>query len=161
MARGLEFTSNLIVIQTNYLLGAIAMSWSNWNECRFNDKGDIDTSNLSNASPSSGVYAIATKTGYSYNTQYVGRSGRSIQSRLKAHLTGKGNKVIASILQSKKDRPNQPLQALYFAYLETREHKLIEAAYIDANDRPVCNLIKARLPEGLREADVVKSELER
>ena len=31
--------------------------------------------------------AIATKTGYSYQTQYVGRSGGSIRDRLTAHLT--------------------------------------------------------------------------
>jgi len=140
------------------------MAWSNWIECRFDANGQLDTSNLRNAPSSGGVYAIATKTGWSYNTQYVGRSKNDIRGRLKAHLTLNdryGNHVINSILVSKKDRPNQPLNALYFAFLETREHKLIEAAYIDANDRPVCNLIRARLPEGLREQDVFRSDLDR
>ncbi len=140
------------------------MSWSNWIECKFYANGELDTSKLSEAPRSAGVYAIATKTGYSYQTQYVGRSGGSIRDRLSAHLTlnpHKGNKVINDLLASKKDRPNQPLQALYFAFLQTREHKLVEAAYIDANDRPICNLIKARLPEGLREAQVYCSPIER
>jgi hypothetical protein len=137
------------------------MPWSDWFECRFYANGELDISQLSRADKAPGVYAIATKTGTNYQTQYVGRSGRSIRDRLTAHLTGKGNKVIASVLRSKKDRPSQPLQALYFAFLPTREHKLIEAAYIDANDRPVCNLIKARLPDGMRDVQVYSSELER
>ncbi|MFE1747112.1 GIY-YIG nuclease family protein [Coleofasciculus sp. H7-2] len=136
------------------------MAWSNWIECKFDSQGKLDTSRLWEASNSSGVYAIATKTGSNYNTHYIGRSGRSIRGRLKAHLSGSGNKVIAGILQNKKDRPSDPTQALYFAYLETKEHKLIEAAYIDASDRPLGNLIKARLPEGLREGDIYSSELE-
>jgi len=36
----------------------------------------------------------------------------------------------------------------------------VEAAYLDAHDRPVANLIRARLPEGLREDAVMKSPLE-
>jgi hypothetical protein len=136
------------------------MAWSEWVECRFNSDGSLDTSGLREAPTSSGVYAIATKTGWSYNTHYVGRSGRSIYNRLQKHLTGRGNKVIAGILSNKKERPSDPTQALYFAFLETSEHKLVEAAYIDASDRPIGNLIKAKLPDGLREEDVVRSELD-
>jgi len=120
------------------------MGWSNWIECPFNDNGILDKSRLSEAPSSSGIYAIATKTGWSYNTQYVGRSGRSIRGRLENHFSGRGNRVVRGVLESKKERPSDPTQALYFAFLETREHKLIEAAYIDAEDRPIGNLIRAR-----------------
>lgn len=137
------------------------MGWSDWYECSFDSDGEIDTRSLDRYAPNSpGVYAIATKTGRSYNTHYVGRSGRSIWKRLKAHFSGKGNKVIAGILRNKKERPSDPTQALYFAFLETNEHKLIEATYIDAEDRPIGNLIKANLPEGLKEQLVRISELE-
>jgi hypothetical protein len=113
------------------------MGWSNWVECQFEDTGNIDLPRLSEAPSSSGIYAIATKTGWSYNTQYVGRSGRSIRGRLQSHLSGRGNRVVRGVLKNKKERPSDPTQALYFAFLETREHKLIEAAYIDAEDRPL------------------------
>ncbi len=135
------------------------MSWSPWIECKFDDKGNLDTSPLRDVPNGSGIYAIATKTGWRYNTHYVGRSGRSMRGRLQSHLTERGNKVIAGVLRNKQ-RPSDPTQALYVAYLQTREHKLIEAAYIDASDRPIGNLIRARLPEGLREEDVLKSEKE-
>ena len=136
------------------------MAWSNWKECRFDAQGKLDTTPLINVPNGAGVYAIATKTGGRYNTHYVGRSGRSMRGRLKKHLTGEGNKVIAGLLRNKKERPSDPTQAIYVAYLETREHKLVEAAYLDANDRPLGNLIRARLPEGLREDAVMKSPLE-
>jgi GIY-YIG catalytic domain len=136
------------------------MGWSIWVECPFDDNGILDKSNLREAPSSSGIYAIATKTDWSYNTQYVGRSGRSIRGRLDSHLSGRGNRIVRGVLESKKDRPGDRPQALYFAFLETRDHKLIEAAYIDADDRPVGNLIRARLPEGLRESEVCTSELE-
>jgi len=68
--------------------------------------------------------------------------------------------VVAGLLRNKQERPSDPTQAVYVAYLETREHKLVEAAYLDAHDRPVANLIRARLPEGLREDAVMKSPLE-
>lgn len=136
------------------------MSWSSWIECKFDDKGNLDTAPLSNVPNGSGVYAIATKTGRRYNTHYVGRSGRSMRGRLQAHLSGQGNRVVAGMLQNKRQRPSDPTQAVYVAYLPTRDHKLIEAAYIDATDRPLGNLIRARLPEGLREEDVLKSAKE-
>ena len=87
-------------------------------------------------------------------------SGGSIRSRLKSHLSGKSNKVIASLLSQKKNRPQDRPESLYFAFLQTREDKWIEAAYIDANDRPFCNIIRAHLPQGLREKDVIKSSLD-
>lgn len=136
------------------------MTWSNWIECKFDSNGRLDTSPPRNVPNGSGIYAIATKTGWRYNTHYIGRSGRSMRGRLQSHLTERGNKVVAGILRNKQQRPSDPTQALYVVYLETREHKLIEAAYIDANDRPLGNLIRARLPEGLREEDVLKSEKE-
>lgn len=136
------------------------MSWSNWIECKFDANGNLDTASLIDVPNGSGIYAIATKTGWRYNTHYVGRSGRSMRGRLQRHLTGNGNKIVAGVLRNKQQRPNDPTQALYVAYLPTREHKLIEAAYIDANDRPIGNLIRARLPEGLREEEVLKSEKE-
>ncbi len=138
------------------------MAWSEWIECNFDSKGELNTQAVGRSPNSSGVYAIATKTGNNYHTHYVGRSGRSIRGRLQSHLTQKGNKVIAGLLKNKKDRPSDPTQALYFAYLETKEHKLIEAAYIDAKaeDRPLANLICAKLPKGLREEDIFGSQLE-
>jgi len=136
------------------------MSWSNWTECKFDSQGNLDTAPLSQVPNGAGIYAIATKTGWRYNTHYVGRSGRSMRGRLQKHLTEKGNKVVAGILRNKRQRPSDPTQALYVAYLPTREHKLVEAAYIDANDRPLGNLIRARLPEGLREDAVWRAEKE-
>ncbi|MFB2891640.1 GIY-YIG nuclease family protein [Aerosakkonemataceae cyanobacterium BLCC-F50] len=146
--------------QIQFPFGVKIMAWSRWFECKFDEQGNLDTSALQKAPSSSGVYAIATKTGWSYNTQYVGRSGRSIRNRLQSHLSGRGNRVISSLLAQKKNRPQDRPDSLYFAFLETREHKLIEATYIDAEDRPVCNLIRASLPEGLREGDVMNSPLE-
>lgn len=136
------------------------MAWSNWIECKFDAKGHLDTSRLGQVPNRAGVYAIATKTGWSYNTHYVGRSGRSMRGRLQRHLGGSGNKVLARLLRNKRERPSDTTQAVYVAYLVTREHKLVEAAYLDAHDRPVANLIRARLPEGLREDAVMKSPLE-
>lgn len=136
------------------------MSWSHWIECKFDNKGKLDTSPLKNVPNASGIYAIATKTGGRYNTHYVGRSGRSMRGRLQSHLSQQGNKVVAGVLRNKQQRPNDPTQALYVAYLPTREHKLVEAAYLDANDRPIANLIRARMPDGLREQEVLRSPLE-
>jgi hypothetical protein len=139
------------------------MPWSSWYECRFDSKGELDMQPLKkNASSSTGIYAIATKFGSGYSTKYIGRSGKDIYRRLYNHFTGRGNKIIAGILRNKKERPSDPTQALYFAFLETKEHKLIEAAYIDGKnvDKPIGNLIRARLPEGLREEDIFNSELE-
>jgi len=95
-----------------------------------------------------------------YVTHYVGRSRRSIRERLQKHLRGQGNTVIASQLTLKKSVPSAPA-SLCVAYLETDEPKIVEALYIDASDRPICNLIRARLPFGLSESLVQRAELER
>lgn len=134
--------------------------WSTWIECPFNSDGTLNGDHLKSVPNGAGVYAIATQTGSGYNVQYVGRSGRSMRGRLESHLKGRGNHVIASLLAQKRNRPQDRPNALYVAYLETKEHKLVEAAYIDASDRPICNLIKAKLPQGLREEDVFRSSLD-
>jgi hypothetical protein len=137
------------------------MAWSRWQECKFNSKGEIDQTALRHAPDRPGIYAIATKIGWGYSTKYIGRS-KTIRSRLNRHFSGQGNRVIRSILDDKKAGGNttKPLQALYFAYLETSDPKLLEAAYIDTSDRPIANLIRANLPEGLRERDIAKAERE-
>ncbi|MEY2979007.1 MAG: GIY-YIG nuclease family protein [Prochlorotrichaceae cyanobacterium] len=136
------------------------MSWSSWIEFPFNTAGELKRDRMHQIPSKAGVYAISTKTGNQHNVHYVGRSGRSMRNRVEAHLKGRGNKVLASLLAHKKQMPTDPNQALYVAYLETAEHKLVEAAHIDASDRPICNLIRAHLPKGLREQDVLKSSLE-
>ena len=60
----------------------------------------------------------------------------------------------------KKNIPSAPA-SMCVAYLETSEHKVVEAFYLDATDRPICNLIRARLPAGLSESLVMRAELER
>lgn len=137
------------------------MSWSSWLECPFRTTGELSLDRVSQIPSKAGVYAISTKTGSRYNVHYVGRSKRSMRERVQSHLKGQGNKVIASLLAHKKQMPTDPTQALYVAYWETQEHKLVEALHISASDRPLCNLIKgSRLPSGLQEAEVVRSPLE-
>jgi len=135
--------------------------WSLWIEVPFRRDGTLDTAPLDTIPPGSGVYAIASKkkTGL-YVTHYVGRSSRSIRERLRRHLTGRGNSVVASQLALKRSIPSAPA-SMWIAYLETNEPKIVEAVYLDANDRPICNLIKARLPFGLSESLVQRAELER
>ena len=137
-----------------------AKQWSPWIELPFNQKGVLDTSLLATVPNSAGVYAIASKESNGlYVTHYVGRSCRSIRERLQKHLRGHGNTVIASQLLLKRSVPLAPA-SMCVAYLETTEPKIVEAFYIDADDRPICNLIKARLPVGLSETFVRRSELE-
>lgn len=136
------------------------MSWSQWIKCPFGSSGELDYDPLYSIPNHSGVYAIATKVSSGYSVQYIGRSGRSVRGRLQDHLKGRGNRVIRSLLDQKRDRPQDRPDALYVAYLPTNDHKLIEAAYIDTDDGPICNLIKAHLPEGLRPEDVYRSSLE-
>lgn len=126
------------------------MPWQPWAECRFDKLGNLDLSPLSNIPESPGVYAIATRTGNTYHTHYVGRSKNSVQGRLHNHLTGEGNKVIQQLLEHKQANANAPLQALYVSYITTPDHKLVEATYIDAEDRPLGNINRARLPRNLR-----------
>jgi hypothetical protein len=136
------------------------MSWHGWIKCKFDDQGELDTSPLRDVPNEAGIYAIATETLWSYQTHYIGRSGRSMRERLQRHLNGKGNHVIAGVLANKRKTPSDPTAALFVAFFPTREHKLVEAAFIDAEDRPLGNLIRARLPQGLREEDVFGSEKE-
>ena len=136
------------------------MPWSSWIELSFRPDGTLDRSKLSRVPAGSGVYAIASKkqTGF-YVTHYVGRSSRSIRERLQRHLGGHGNSMINTQLSIKEDIPSAPT-SICVAYLETNEPKIVEAIYLDANDRPICNIIKARLPFGLSESSVQRSKLE-
>lgn len=136
------------------------MSWSNWMEVPFNADGTLKLAQLTSLPQRPGVYAIASKksNGF-YVTHYVGRS-KNIQERLRRHLTGRGNKVIASQLMLKNAMPLAPA-SICVAYLETSDPKIVEALYIDTSDLPICNFIRARLPFSLSEALVRKAELER
>jgi hypothetical protein len=136
------------------------MSWSNWYECKFDENGDIDTYYVENKSPHyPGIYAIATKTGWSYNCIYIGMSRRSIWKRLQAHFSGKGNRIIQQILESKKDSRSvgfQNLDALYFMFLEapSRDVQWLEALYVRGT-QPICNIQEnLSLPKELQNASV-------
>jgi hypothetical protein len=136
--------------------------WSTWIELAFNSNGTLNTTALNKVPIGSGVYAIASKksTGL-YVTHYVGRSSRSIRERLQRHLCGNGNKVVASQLMLKRSIPSAPGNYICVAYLETKEPKIVEAAYLDTQDLPVCNLIRARLPPGISQALLWGAEFER
>jgi len=125
--------------------------WSPWIEVPFDKTGNLNLTVLIRVPQGAGVYAIASKksTGL-YVTHYVGRSCRSIRERLRRHLTGHGNSVVASQLALKKNMPLAPA-SIWIAYLETSEPKIVEAVYLDTSDLPICNMIKARLPFGLSE----------
>ena len=134
------------------------MSWSDWIECRFDSNGKIDTWRLEDRAPNSpGVYAIATKTGWSYTVQYIGMSGHSIWKRLRSHFSKKGNHVIRALLEDKESQGSatQMIDALYFAFCETpkRDARLYEALFINGT-QPIGNLVGARLPNGLSEVDL-------
>ena len=75
------------------------------------------------------------------------------------HLAGRGNKIIAlqrAVLSAPATRPT-----ICVAFLKTNDPKLIEAALLDTDDRPICNIIKATLPTGLREEMIKKSTLDK
>jgi len=153
--------------------------WSDWYECEFDSRGEINTRPLDRYAPEKpGVYAIAIKrTDGNFSVQYIGMSsGKSsytnIYRRLKKHFDGKGNDVIRAILEDRKDAENQPpgpggatqmLKALYFAFLELpgkEAAEVMEAIYIDGRE-PIGNLIRgkvSKLPPGLRESDPVERE---
>lgn len=136
------------------------MPWSNWIELSFRLDGSLDTSPLNMVPAASGVYAIASKKRNGlYVTHYVGRSVRSVRDRLKQHLTGRSNKVIATELALKRNIPSAPM-SMCVAYLETREPKIVEAVYLDTHDLPICNIYRARLPQGISEALVHSSKLD-
>ncbi len=148
--------------------------WSDWYECEFDSRGEINTRLLDRYAPEKpGVYAIATKrTDGNFSVQYIGMSTWNIYKRLKKHFDAKGNKVIKAILQDRKDLENQSpgpggatqmLDALYFAFLELSKGKdaeVMEAIHIDGTE-PICNLMRgkvSKLPPGLRESDIVERE---
>ncbi len=140
--------------------------WTNWVRCRVNSKGEVDTSELYQVPPTSGVYAIATKTsGWlrdSYHIHYVGRTKGSMRDRLKNHLREhqNGSKQVRALLQQKRDIPSHPLNALYVTCFATSEHKIIERARIQSTD-PLLNLQGGRdLPPGLTHQDILRSELD-
>jgi len=136
------------------------MPWSNWIHLAFQTDGTLDTSPLSVVPRTSGVYAIASsKPNGFYVTHYVGRSV-NIRERLSNHLHGRGNKIVAMQLDLKKTVPVSPAN-ICVAYLETSEPKIVEALFIDTTDLPICNIYRARLPNGLSEWSVRNSELER
>ena len=126
----------------------------------FDKTGNLNVTVLIRVPQGAGVYAIASKksTGL-YVTHYVGRSCRSIRERLRRHLTGHGNSVVASQLALKKNMPLAPA-SIWIAYLETSEPKIVEAVYLDTSDLPICNMIKARLPFGLSETLLRGAQLE-
>jgi hypothetical protein len=138
----------------------MAKQWSPWIKVPFREDGTLDITPLNDVPRVSGVYAIASKKSSGlFVTHYVGRSRRSMRERLWRHLTGRGNGVVASQLALKETIPAAPA-SIWIAYLETSEPKLIEAIYLDASDRPICNLIKARLPFGLTKLSVLNAKLE-
>lgn len=136
------------------------MPWSAWIEVPLRADGTPDTTALGKVPAASGVYAIAGKhQNGMYNTQYVGRSRRSVRERLRRHLAGDGNTVIGMQLSLRKKLPM--LQTSFWvAYLETKEPSIVEAVYLDTKKLPICNLIRARLPAEVAEALVWKSKLE-
>ena len=140
--------------------------WSNWIAFPFNSKGLIDLKNLEGISKDSGIYAISSKwKGGSPTIAYVGRSSKSIYERVRKHLTGHGNRVIASQLVNAKamadlikaeaeklgcnvTSPHTP-RTICVTFFPTKEPKIAEAAFLDDKDRPICNMIRACLPAGL------------
>jgi hypothetical protein len=136
------------------------MPWSDWMNLPFSGDGTLNRDNLMKLPERPGVYAIGSKkaNGF-YVTHYVGRS-KNIQERLRQHLTGHGNSVVASQLALKKSVPSAPA-CICVAYLETDDPKIVEALYLDTHDLPICNLIRARLPAGLSQALVQNAPLER
>lgn len=141
--------------------------WSDWYECEFDSRGNINTRLLDKYAPEEpGVYAIAIRrTDGNFSVQYIGMSTRNIYRRLKRHFDEKGNHVIRGILQDRRNSggATQMLDALYFAFLELssgKDAEVMEALYIDGRE-PICNLIRgkvSKLPPGLRESDLVERE---
>lgn len=139
------------------------MPWSNWIELKFKGDGTLDRSRLSKIPTSPGVYAIGMRkrTG-GHVILYVGRS-LHLRVRLNRHLTGHGNSVIATQLLLNQKSPTAPwaLSSLTVAVFPTKEPKIVESVLIDSKDRPICNLVRARLPSGLSESAVFRSRLDR
>ena len=120
------------------------MGWSDWYECSFDDKGELDIRPLVDKAPTSpGIYAIAMKDGYGYQVQYIGMSTTNIYKRLRAHFTGRGNNYIKERLKQKKEqhRTMELVNALYFMYLETSKEDTnwMESLYIRGT-MPIANV---------------------
>lgn len=131
------------------------MPWNPWITVPFDATGTPDLSALAQVPPNApGVYCIATRSSDgNYHSQYIGRSKNDIRGRLQAHLSPSdrhGNKVIQHLLEMKRDLPSSPPNALHISFITTPNHKLIESAYLDDANRPPANLVRARLPEPLR-----------
>lgn len=140
------------------------MGWSNWYECTFDSKGEIDIRPVNEyARNQPGIYAIAMKDPDSgdYVVQYIGMSTKSMWKRLKAHFNGKGSKYIQARLEQKKerDRRMERVNALYFMYLETSKDqaKGMEALFVRGTvpiGNVQQNLSLASLPRDLRDPKV-------
>ncbi len=139
------------------------MGWSDWIECSFNSDNEIDLQPVEKYAPNSpGIYAIATKhsNGY-YSVQYIGMSESSIWKRLKAHFTGRSNRVIKRILDNKKQGGAQTefLNAFYFSFLETSKEQArgLEALFVRGT-APIANiqqnLSMSSLPKDLQEPNI-------
>lgn len=131
------------------------LNWHDWLECPFDAQGNLEPNALQNVIQNipkeAGVYVIATRTSDNrYQTQYIGRSGRDIRDRVNSHLKGKGNKIVKDLLQHKQDNPYSPMSSLYVTFVSSQDQKLIEKLYLDAEDRPIANLRRERLPKELR-----------
>ncbi len=140
------------------------MGWSDWYECSFDSKGEIDLNPVHSRAPNKpGIYAIAMKDEKynDYIVQYIGMSTTDIWKRLKAHFTGKGNKYIQTRLEQKRDkhRTMEKVNALYFMYLETSKEQArgMESLFVRGTV-PIGNvqqkLSQSSLPRDLRDTEV-------
>jgi GIY-YIG catalytic domain len=139
------------------------MGWSDWYECSFDSKGEIDLKPVEKAPNWPGIYAIAMKDPDTndYVVQYIGMSTTSIWTRLKKHFTGKGNKYIKTRLEQKrnKHRTMEKVNALYFMYLETSKDQArgMESLFVRGTT-PIGNiqqnLSQSWLPRDLQDTEV-------
>ncbi|MCU0544031.1 MAG: GIY-YIG nuclease family protein [Oscillatoriaceae cyanobacterium Prado104] len=140
------------------------MGWSDWHECSFDSNGKIDLRSVKTYAPNQpGIYAIAMKdadTG-DYVVQYIGMSTTNIETRLKKHFTGEGNKYIKTRLEQKKDkhRTMERVNALYFMFLETSKEQArgMESLFVRGTvpiGNVQQNLSQSYLPRDLRDSKV-------
>ncbi len=140
------------------------MGWSDWYECSFDSNGEIDTRPVNNHAPNKpGIYAIAMKDADTndYVVQYIGMSKTNIETRLKTHFRGNGNKYIKTRLEQKKDkhRTMERVNALYFMFLETSKEQArgMESLFVRGTV-PIANiqqnLSQSWLPRDLRDTEV-------
>jgi hypothetical protein len=122
-------------------------------------EGQVDTSKLKEVPDKPGVYFIGSKHGTRYVPYYIGRSKR-MRSRLKNHLhqNKNGSKQISELIHHHRQFPNIPFNGFYIGYLETSDHKIIEAEQIDLKD-PSLNIQGIKyLPPGITDEMLIKSE---